>query len=46
MRRLQIIKEERKEAQKKTKVIEHRLVLLQNQEKLVFDRFNKGKAAA
>jgi hypothetical protein len=35
MRRLQIIKEERKEAQNKTKILEHRLGLLKNQEKMV-----------
>jgi hypothetical protein len=34
MRRLQIVKEERKEAQNRTKALEHRLVLLLNQEKL------------
>jgi hypothetical protein len=35
MRRLQIVKDERKEAQGRIKTVEHRLMLLQNQEKLV-----------
>jgi hypothetical protein len=35
LRKLQMAKEERKEAEKNSKILEHRVVLLMNQEKLV-----------
>lgn len=36
LRKLQMAKEERKTAEKNSKILEHRVVLLMNQEKLVF----------
>ena len=40
MRRLQITKEERKQAQNRISIVEHRLALLKDQEKLVFNDYS------
>jgi hypothetical protein len=43
LRRLQLMKDARKDAQNRKKIVEHRLVLLQNQEKLAMRKLEEAR---